>query len=768
MIDIFGNPLEGPPPSTNGNFVRGLKQSGHQLVGTGWGLLGLAGAGLDAQGLKDYGLEHAQAAFNRSDALSKPTDQLEGIDSFGSGVDYLTHGLGYVAGQALPAVVSGGAGSVVGKMAVKRGIQGMSKEAAELAVSKAAQRGAIAGAGAASYGQEAGSMYPEAVQEGHDEPGRIAAYAIPAAALDIIPEMNLARKLFPFANQAAKSAVKPAGIMRRVATTGLEQAAMEAPTEAAQTFIERAGERKSLNDKEAWSDYVNSAALGALGGGAIGGITGAIAPGSSVLPGSNPAPEAKGMAPEQGTLDLLGGSGGTPPMDLGPIGPEDRRSIPTTYSDTTNQPDLFGQQHQYDPNLQGVSQNMVSAQDVSNAIVPPQGPTQQIEIPGQAQPSNGQIVSPVQGPDTRTAYGIAAQKQQRGQLLTPYETYLVNNPPATPKIEIAQDRTVPLPSKVAEGVHNTSSEFGYKMTPKRFGVAAAAEEAHMQGTLDEGTYNQIHTLLAESKLAKAKAVLFDATQQPKEIQNGVPTEVPVKQEAPIPTQVRQEAPVVNASANVAQEGRQGKGKPGLLTPTPPAQVKASVPVKAVAPVEASVPAQTVAPVQASAPAKASTPVKAKPVKKATAKVEQEEELPPVDKAKAKEVYEDNHQEGEPTYDELSKEDQAIWNDKVAYGEASITEYDKFQRQLKNNAIKEHRAKAVADSERESDVPSIKGTISLPVKHKVPPNMLKHIKVDMPIMEEDGTVTMEPRSAKAALESLDKQEQAYKALRDCIG
>lgn len=51
---------------------------------------------------------------------------------------------------------------------------------------------------------------------------------------------------------------------------------------------------------------------------------------------------------------------------------------------------------------------------------------------------------------------------------------------------------------------------------------------------------------------------------------------------------------------------------------------------------------------------------------------------------------------------------------------------------------------------------------------IPKSALKRIYVDMPVMEDDGTVTMEKRAAKDALASLSRQEKAYRALRACVG
>lgn len=256
----------GATTSDDGDFVRGLKQSGRELLGTGYGLAALAGAAAGAQGLKDWGLENAQEQFDRSQAMSRPSDQLEGIDSVGGAIDYAQRGLGYVAGQALPAVLTGGIGALTGRALAARGVQQLTREQ----LAQAAARGGVAGAAAASYGQEAGSMYPDMVQDGHDEPGRAALFALPAAALDVVPE---ARAIMGLARPARAAA---GGVLRRAGGEALKQGALEGATEVGQTAIERAAAHKSLTDADARSDYLNSGALGVLGGGVFGGVSGAM------------------------------------------------------------------------------------------------------------------------------------------------------------------------------------------------------------------------------------------------------------------------------------------------------------------------------------------------------------------------------------------------------------------------------------------------------------------------------------------------------------
>lgn len=258
----------------SGNFTRGLKQSWEETKGTGYGIVGLGGALASkanipyANEVKDWGLENAQAKFDASEKLGQETDQLEGINSVGDAGKYLSHGLGYVAGQAVPSLVTGGAGSIIGKQLVKQGIKrAVTKEAADLIAKKGMERGAIAGAGVASYGQEAGSIYPDMVKDGHDEPGRAALFAVPAAALDVIPEMRIAKGLTGGITRDAETS-----LFKYAAKEVPRQAAMEGVTEGLQSVVERAAGYKSLGDKEALSDYANSAALGVLGGGAAGAL----------------------------------------------------------------------------------------------------------------------------------------------------------------------------------------------------------------------------------------------------------------------------------------------------------------------------------------------------------------------------------------------------------------------------------------------------------------------------------------------------------------
>jgi hypothetical protein len=302
-------------PPESGDFTTGIKQSGLELAGTAYGLAGLAGAGLGAEGLKQWGLENAQRKFAESGAMGKEVYSLEGINSVGDAIDYLQRGVGYVGAQAIPAILTGGIGSTVAKKFVEQGVKELAKKtvagsaaeqaaimAAKQQVGKASTRGAIGSMGITGYGQAAGSLYPEMVSEGYDEPGRAALYAAPIAALDVIPAARAARQiLMPGARK---------GILKEIRN----QAAGESVTELGQTGLERQAAYKDLTSPEARSEYLNAMALGALGGGMLGGASAYLnnrAVESNILGTANPtADEQKpmlgiGYTPAAGTPTIF-------------------------------------------------------------------------------------------------------------------------------------------------------------------------------------------------------------------------------------------------------------------------------------------------------------------------------------------------------------------------------------------------------------------------------------------------------------------------------
>lgn len=460
LLDDIGA-IQGLAKPQDGDFVRGLKQSGHELLGTGYGMLGLAGAGTGIDALKAWGLEKAKERFDASEALGKPTDQLEGIGSVGDAADYLQRGLGYVAGQAIPSIVTGGVGSLIGKKLVAEGVknaarqtayglmetgvapqvaEGIGARIAAEQVAKAQTRGALAGAGLTSYVQEAGSMYPEMVKEGHDEPGRAALFAAPAAALDVIPELGLWGKVFKPKGVGLPGQVQD-GFWKTVGKEAGKQAGMEAGTEAAQTAIERAAAYKALTGKEAMSDYLNSAALGALGGGVIGGATAPF----NMIPTANqppPSPADTPPAAEQKPLGLLPHYP-EEPMVVFPDGTtmtaaeaRQQRADGFTYSAPAGTAETAVSEPVAPAAPVGEKTPFFEPPIVDGTQYPDRAlirPQPAIALPGNAEGT--QVLNP--NPQLELPGGLTPlqvwqgvyEKQQRGELLTQQEIFVLNNPP---------------------------------------------------------------------------------------------------------------------------------------------------------------------------------------------------------------------------------------------------------------------------------------------------------------------------------------------------
>lgn len=297
-----------------GDVMRGAYQAGNQLVGSGQGLVGMVGGLADSVGIpgaaavKQWGLEHAKARFDKADTYSRPGDDVDNL-SWDTAGTFVKHGLGYVGAQLAPAILTGGLGSFIAKRAITVGVETATKEAAMAMLesgatkaeiehalgtmssgmlAQASGRGALAGAGASSYMQEAGSIYPEQIKEGNDNPWLAAGMAVPAAALDLVGEAPILGRLFKgvpgskmFTNRASTSTkdgvmevASERGFWANRAIASAKVGALEGTTEGAQTVLERIGAGQSLNDADAWHDYRNSAALGAFGGHVMGAVVG--------------------------------------------------------------------------------------------------------------------------------------------------------------------------------------------------------------------------------------------------------------------------------------------------------------------------------------------------------------------------------------------------------------------------------------------------------------------------------------------------------------
>jgi hypothetical protein len=320
-------------PDESGDVSRGFSAAIEQTPALLKGMVGFAGAaGEKALGeggimtaLKKYGLEGYQKGMAEIGARSKDTDSATAAwekakqGDIGALADWAQYGIGYLGGNiaetALTALIgaaagtavapgagtlAGAAGGAVGKEAAKgvarELVQGMvAKEAARLAAGKAVTDevtrqatknvarniGATVALGASGVAKSTGGVFGEAVDE---------------AGTDNLSGADLARVFGAgVAAGLTEAAVDKLGVSAalgrvnipgggRVGRTLIGAAAgggIEGGTELIQTAIERFGAAKDLTGEDAMREYIDSFALGALGGGTLGGISGAVRSGKN-------------------------------------------------------------------------------------------------------------------------------------------------------------------------------------------------------------------------------------------------------------------------------------------------------------------------------------------------------------------------------------------------------------------------------------------------------------------------------------------------------
>ncbi len=273
-------PIKLQEKSDQGNFSRGFEVAARELPKTFGGAVGLVGDAIGSDGVRDFGMGiYKGQEEEKINALSRDSDSFSNVlEGKGDLSDFVGYGTGYIAGQGLQAVATGGLGAIIGKQIVKRGLakaleKGIATSAGEMAAAQAAEmaikKGVKYGAGTAllgsNYMAESGGIYGEAVEQADKEGrtldggdlARIAGSAGLAAGVDTVADALMLGRFLHGSGRAGLGALKeiPKGIVR------------EAATEGVQTGIERYGAGKSLSDKEAIRDYVDSMALGGLGGG---------------------------------------------------------------------------------------------------------------------------------------------------------------------------------------------------------------------------------------------------------------------------------------------------------------------------------------------------------------------------------------------------------------------------------------------------------------------------------------------------------------------
>ncbi len=257
-----------------GEVGKGISAGHQQIRGMGYGLAGLLGQVTGLEGIKQYAKEGLQDVQERTPAPAVPS--YKDVKDIPTAAKYLAYGTASNLENMLLSIIGGAAGYAGGRIAAGALAKKAGRELTEEAIKIATKRGALGGAFTSSLGMEAGSISGDQLTEtGQVSPGRAVVGGSLAAILDVVPEWYLAKRLGIFGDEVGKA---EKNIIKRVLKIGGQQFAMEAPTEAAQSFIERkAVPGKSVSNKEAWDEYIDSFILGGMTGAVAGGAGGVFA-----------------------------------------------------------------------------------------------------------------------------------------------------------------------------------------------------------------------------------------------------------------------------------------------------------------------------------------------------------------------------------------------------------------------------------------------------------------------------------------------------------
>jgi len=294
-----------PPPAPG--FAESLGRSAKAMTGAGIASLGTV---LEDVGAPDLGQPVRQ--YGESIQQANPS----AIQTMGDIVAKPRAFLGEAAGQLAAQLPVSAAGAFTGARlgAMAGGLAGPAGAAVGGVL------GGIGGAFVPNVTMEYGEARANQRDTGLDDKGRALTAALPAAALDTAGELFAARKVLkPLFGKAAGVALPvteylPQGASRlgNIAKQAGQAAIVEGATEIPQTALERWGGGMPLATPDALNEYGISAAMGAVGGGLVGGAGGAMQPraqpGADIPPTptvTGPQPTPAGLppvAPEQPTL----------------------------------------------------------------------------------------------------------------------------------------------------------------------------------------------------------------------------------------------------------------------------------------------------------------------------------------------------------------------------------------------------------------------------------------------------------------------------------
>ncbi|MDX8383784.1 MAG: hypothetical protein R8M45_06870, partial [Ghiorsea sp.] len=266
--------------------VAGLNTAIDTTQATGYGLAAMAGDMIDSDGLRQWGMDGYKRNMEESKHNGLRVSDYEDVHNAGDAVDYVAGGIGQVLPSVATMLATGGVGGLIAKYGAKKSIQkladkmmkdGLSKEEAKNNATKMiVRKGQAIGGFAGSMGMSTGEIYGDVAQDGAEGAGAIASSMTGGAlsgVLDALPVMAVAKK-FGFAGELTDKITGniAARFGKGAATTGLQEAGTEAVQQLIQETTKAFILEKNLPDNIG-HQMINSALLGFVGGGAIGGVS---------------------------------------------------------------------------------------------------------------------------------------------------------------------------------------------------------------------------------------------------------------------------------------------------------------------------------------------------------------------------------------------------------------------------------------------------------------------------------------------------------------
>ena len=334
--DAFQDDDDGPTQFIAG-FSSGIKQT-QALLGGGLPALVQSAIG-DEEDAIEY-LDYYNKKMEEAAEIGGDFQRVEDIEGAEDAVQWLT----YTLGKALPdlgtSIVGGlGTGAVVqygAKKLIANTVENQVKQKAGKAFEKAMVKrelnrrtqkarkfGQVGGAMAASTGMNAGETFANVYEEsgGIQDPALALATGLAAGSLDALAPLSILKKVLPdnmsepFKEMMADRLLRNKGMVKRAFIEGVRTGGIEGATEAAQEVLQAAavgmfndpqsgyksyGESffQALNDptEQQRSQYLNAFAAGVVGGGGMGGVSGAFYKPRSA-PEKSPMPDSEGNMP---------------------------------------------------------------------------------------------------------------------------------------------------------------------------------------------------------------------------------------------------------------------------------------------------------------------------------------------------------------------------------------------------------------------------------------------------------------------------------------